>query len=826
MFNVQSNQRIKPMNDQQELIQENQQYVKGRLKSIFFQSNDSFYKVILISVKEANFDWKEHTITVTGDFANLQADTEYKFIGHVVDHPRYGTQFKADTYEVDMPDTSEGLVNYFSSDKFPGIGKKSAERIVKILGDDALNLLMQDPERAENLGLSPRQTKTLIEGVKDNNQADTIIIGLNNYGFSSKISAKIFAKYHEKSLNVINENPYQLSIEIDGIGFIKADQIAQQIGIEDDSSVRIQGAIFQVLNDLCYESGNTYATSRQVVERSIALLEKGRQTEIDPENVADQIIELEKKHRIVADQQHIYMRRLYRCEHGIANKVYTITTNEEQRNYDEQKLQKILRKVERHLGIQYDDVQQKAIFTAINSRCFLLTGGPGTGKTTIINGIVAVFAELNGIDLEKIRQQKDDSQIPILLAAPTGRAAKRMSETTGLPARTIHRLLGINGHDEDLSESKVDELSGDLLIIDETSMVDTELMDILLGAIPYNMQVIFVGDKDQLPSVGPGQVFADMLASDEIPKEELTRIYRQSDDSSIVELSHSIQQGELPADFMKQHADRSFIACNAFQVPDVLEQVVRLWISKGNSISDLQVLAPMYKGVAGIDNLNNRMQQIVNPAKPGRKEVQVNQQIFRIGDRVLQLVNDPEHNIFNGDIGKVIGIDIKNAKKHIPIDRIIVDFDGNEVTYEKRNWNQLTLAYCMSIHKSQGGEFPLIILPMVHQFSRMFARNLLYTAITRAKQKLVLLGEENAFKQSVEIISSNRQTGLKEMLLDVFGDSESAFDQNEIVEEKENEDEEKDEEPKSYILTSELIEKGKVEPMIGMDGIRPSDFME
>ena len=459
----------------------------------------------------------------------------------------------------------------------------------------------------------------------------------------------------------------------------------------------------------------------------------------------------------------------------------------------------------------------------------MLTGGPGTGKTTIINGIVAMFAELNGIDLERIRQQKDDSHLPILLAAPTGRAAKRMTETTGLPARTIHRLLGINGHDEELSESKVDELSGDLLIIDETSMVDTELMDVLLGAIPYNMQVIFVGDKDQLPSVGPGQVFADLLESDELPKKELTRIYRQSDDSSIVELSHSIQQGQLPPDFTQQHADRSFIACNAFQVPDVLKQVVQLWLSKGNSIDDLQVLAPMYKGVAGIDNLNNRMQAIVNPAKHGRKEVQVNQQVFRIGDRVLQLVNDPEHNIFNGDIGKVIGIDLKSAKNHVPTDKIIVDFDGNEVGYEKRNWNQLTLAYCMSIHKSQGGEFPLIILPMVRQFSRMFARNLLYTAVSRAKQKLVLLGEVEAFKKSVSIVSSNRQTGLKEMLWEAFGDHEKVNLIEDPVSEDESETVEADDQElnqNSNVLTNSMIESGKIDPLIGMNGIQPKDFME
>lgn len=809
---------------QQQLLHDEYQFVIGRVKSVFFQSNDSFYKVILVSVKRVNFDWKEHTITVTGEFPNLQEENKYRFIGHLVDHPRYGKQFKASTYEIDLPSTKEGLVNYFSSDKFPGIGKKSAQRIVKVLGDDALSLLIQDPERANGLGLSKRQSQILIDSIRKNNQTDGIVIELNKYGFSSKIAAKIFNKYHEKSLQIINENPYQLSIDIDGIGFVKADQIAQKIGIQDDAQVRIRGAIFQVLNDLCYGNGDTFASSKQVIEHSILLLEKGRHTRINAEDVADQIIELDKKHLIVVDHQHIYLRRLYHEEYGIADKIYAIMNNEnDHRQYDTAQLDKVLRRIERHLKMEYDETQRDAIFTAINSHCFLLTGGPGTGKTTIINGIVAVFAALNGIDLDKIKKQSKDSSMPILLAAPTGRAAQRMSETTGLPAKTIHRLLGINGHDEELSTSKVDELSGSLLIIDETSMVDTELMNILLKAIPYNMQVIFVGDKDQLPSVGPGQVFADLLSSDVIPKKELTKIYRQSDESSIVELSHAIQQGRLPAEFTRQYSDRSFIACNAFQVPCVLEQIVRSWVNKGNSIDDLQVLSPMYKGPAGIDNLNVHLQQIINPISHGRKEIEVNQQVFRIGDRVLQLVNDPEHNIFNGDIGKIVGIDLKSHKEHIPVDKIIVDFNGNEVSYEKKNWNQLTLAYCMSIHKSQGGEFPLVILPIVHQFSRMLARNLLYTAISRAKKKLVLLGEVNAFQKAVQIVSSNRQTGLRKMLKSF----EDQLCSNKCEGSKKNIDDLlEDNDQDQFVLTTSLIDSGKISPMIGMKGIKPSNKLD
>lgn len=819
-------------------------FVVGQVAQVFFQSSANFYKVLLVKIKDKNFDWSESTITVTGNFADIKEETPYRFSGRLVKHPKYGQQFQADNYQTEIPSSKEGIVTYLSSSQFPGIGEKTAERIVQKLGNDAVSVLLQDPNKAKKLGLNEKQQKSLLDNLEADQGIEQIIIGLNSLGFSSNMAARIYSYFQEDTLNTIHDDPYQLSIHINGIGFYRADQIAEQLGFKPDDSGRLRGAIFHVLFEYSSSEGNTFVPGDILLQKVQQLLEEGRNVEIDPNKIADELIKLVDQRKLAVENNNFYLKKYFYGEWDIATQLARLMQEDsEQPLADEKQLTADLSQIETQMNIEYDLFQRDAITKALTSKVFLLTGGPGTGKTTIINAIVALYAYENDIDLEAKR-------LPILLAAPTGRAAKRMSEMTGLPASTIHRLLGINGHEEQLPE-EVDELDGTLLIIDETSMVDTDLMKILLKSIPDAMQVIFVGDRHQLPSVGPGQVFADMLASDLLPKKELTKIYRQGEYSSIISLAHAVNQGELPVDFSQQQNDRSFIRCTAKQVPQVIAQVIEVALRKGNSKDDIQVLAPMYRGPAGIDSLNDLLQEIMNPHHTRQKEIEVRGHHLRIGDRVLQLVNDPEKNIYNGDIGKIVAIDIGDKGQKAGPDSVTISFEQNEVEVEKKDWNNLTLAYCLSIHKSQGGEFPIVILPMVPQFARMFARNLLYTAITRAKEKLILVGDLESFRRSISKVAQNRLTTLKQRLETELGDEKQvgASDDSTQLTQPAVQVERDGSQPKktkqdgtlgkntaeefnqrqvlneSYTLTLQLIESQNIDPMIGMDGVRPIDFM-
>ncbi|CAM3172939.1 SF1B family DNA helicase RecD2 [Lactiplantibacillus plajomi] len=819
-------------------------FVVGKVAAVFFSSNDSFYKVLLVKVSEQNIDWHEDEIVVTGNFADIQEETTYRFTGRTVRHPKYGVQFQADNYQNQTPTSRSGLIAYLSGSDFPGLGKQTATRIVDTLGEDAIDKILADPKVLKPIGLRKGVQQTLIDTLRVNNGLEQTIIGLNAYGFGSRLAAAIYAKYQADTLNVIQENPYQLVEDIKGVGFKKADQIAAQLKIDPQADSRLRAALLTEINEVCSQNGDTYTTAKPLLAATLRLLEDARHVQVDPQKIADQLVELAKQNKVVGDDNRIYLRDLYEAEWRIAEHLKRLLDADADTDFKPRAIDSAIEHVAKASHLTYDDSQTTALREAISAHVFLLTGGPGTGKTTIIRGLVALFAELHDVSLD-INQYKD-KPFPILLAAPTGRAAKRMAETTNLPASTIHRLLGLTGR-EDGPEQPAKDLEGGLLIIDEMSMVDTKLFELLLQAVPSHMQVILVGDKDQLPSVGAGQVFHDLLQMPDLPQIELDTIYRQDDHSSIIPLAHAIKDGHLPDDFMINQPDRSFIACNAFQVNHIVEQVVSKAKQKGFTADQVQILAPMYRGAAGIDQLNTTVQNIFNPLKSAQqKHLTYNGQDFRVGDKVLHLVNSPEDNVFNGDIGKVVGIDLaKDPHNESKKDQLTIAFDQNEVTYQRSDWNRLTLAYSMSIHKSQGSQFKMVILPMVPQFSRMLQRNLLYTAVTRAEEMLIMLGESQAFERSVTNESVNRQTTLTKRLRQVISgetavvttDSDTSAAEstatvastaatkvaaNEPVAEAAKST---DPGPHRHVLTTELVTMGTVDPMIGMSGIKPQDFM-
>ena len=798
----------------------------GQVQSEIFTSPDSFFKVLIVSVEEANFDWHEPEITVTGSFGDLSDDQTYRFEGKIVEHPRYGQQFQATSYHVNRPTSKDGLVDFLSGKQFTGIGKKTAEKIIDKLGTDAINKIIADPHVLDKLKLRKAVKDSLVDNLRANQGMDEIIIGLNDLGFGANLSSAIFDKYGEETLHIINENPYQLAAEIDGISFNRADQVAQKLGIATDDSRRIDAAIIQTLDDLTMETGDTFTTTKPLLQQTIQLLAQGSGGRVSTDLIANQIVELEKNQEISYADEKIYPTALYNAEWQIADHLHRLLTVDQEK-LPATTIEKTVTEVADQSGITYDQVQKEAIKTALNSKVMLLTGGPGTGKTTIIKGIVASYAKIHNLSLD-VNEYKEKS-FPVLLAAPTGRAAKRMSEATDLPASTIHRLLGLNGR-EMPTDMNARDLEGSLLIIDEMSMVDTLLFKTLIQAVPTSMHVVLVGDKDQLPSVGPGQIFHDLLDFAELPKVELTNIHRQAADSTIIPLAHAIKEGKLPSDLTNKMPDRSFISCHANQVPSVVQQIIDLSKKRDYSANDIQILAPMYRGQAGIDRLNELAQQAYNPPANGKQEVDFRGLTFRVGDKVLQLVNVPEKNIFNGDIGKITAIESGRTvgKKN---ESITVDFDGNEVSYSRMEWNQLRLAYCISIHKAQGSQFKMVLLPIVQQFSRMLQRNLLYTAITRAAEKLVLIGEPYAVVTSVKNEAVNRKTSLVDRLDKVWskhGELKSKLDHqtDSLTKElsspqpvqKENE-QLINNDAQQYILTADLINSETIDPLIGMENI-------
>ncbi|WP_085523266.1 SF1B family DNA helicase RecD2 [Tuberibacillus sp. Marseille-P3662] len=722
-------------------------YIKGTPYRVIFKNDDNAYTVMRVKVEETNEDLDDKDIAVIGHFPVIHMHESYHFTGTIQVHPRYGKQYEVQYYKKLLPESEEGMIQYLSGDLFPGIGQKTAESIIHTLGENAVSKIIDSPECLNDVPKLPDdKAKQLYNTLMEHQGLERIMLTLSKYGFGPQLSMKIYQTYGNETVEIINDNPYCLVHDVDGIGFQRSDELAQSLGMDRDHPNRIHAAMIYLLTEEAMNNGHVFLPIDDIIEATLKLLNQPTPI-INEGQVMQEIDVLEEEGKLVIEDEHIYLPSLYFAEKGVVTSISHLAEEPSpQAEFSETEFLEALGSLEERLDIQYAPSQRKAIQTALASPVMLLTGGPGTGKTTVIKGMVEVYAELNGLSLN-LKDYKDDEDYPFILIAPTGRAAKRMGESTGLPAVTIHRLLGWKGeagfdHDDE------NPIAGRLLIIDEMSMVDLWLTNQLFKSLPDNIQVVIVGDEDQLPSVGPGQVLKDFLDAEVIPTVRLTDIYRQEDGSSIIELAHHIKDGLIPETLTQPQIDRRFFKCRQRDIIDAICQVCENAVSKGYAPRDIQVLAPIYKGNAGIDAINQALQDLFNPDSDDKKTITYGDKVYRVGDKVLQLMNEPESNVFNGDIGEIVAI-IKAKETKDKIERVVVSFDGNEVSYVKKDLNQLTLAYCCSIHKSQGSEFPIVVLPIVKGYHRMLKRNIIYTAVTRSRSYLIICGDSSAFEQAI-----------------------------------------------------------------------------
>ncbi|WP_308555644.1 ATP-dependent RecD-like DNA helicase [uncultured Lactobacillus sp.] len=774
----------------------------GKVNGIVFENDKDLYKILDVEIIGSLENYSRDEIKVTGNFGDIQISASYRFDGKLVMHEKFGLQFRANSYKQVLPHEEGSLTKYLSSDKFPGIGKKAANTIIDELGLNALDILKEKPSKIDTLSLSRKQKDSLLSGLNSMDSYSEIVLKLAQYGINRRIAANIYQMYHGDSLKKLQTDPYAVINDVTGFGFKSADMLGKQLEIQDDDPRRINGAIYQVLIDALSSKGDTYVELKELLTEASKLLQIG---EFDP--IANCVIALQQKGKIIVDDNKAALQNIYQTEADIAHSMkYLVQSRRDQEDeqYSESEMDEAIKSAEKELQIKYDETQKLAIKNALNHPISILTGGPGTGKTTIINGILLALRKLAEIPASALYSEDP----PFLLAAPTGRAAKRMSEITGIGAKTIHRMLGLGIGDANAGE--LNELNGEILIIDEMSMVDMFLFKQLLSSINQVRHIVFVGDKDQLPSVGAGNVFSDLIKSQAFPTTILKQIHRQGDDSTIISLAHAVNEGIDEQALFKKTKNYSFISCRPDLVGDAVGQIVELALKRGFAKDDIQVLGAMYHGNGGVNNLNDIIQEIMNPPKAKSKSLEAHNETFRIGDRILQLQNNPEKDIYNGQIGKISSIDEENSKECM-----VAKFDDREVTFGRKDLNDLTRAYAITIHKSQGSEFPLVVLNLTMQNYVMLKRNLLYTAITRAEKNLVLVGDPRAFVAAFKTPGNDRKTGLAQKLRKQLGITD---EKKEPVKEKE-EGQAEPKKPEDYILTPEKIYSGEIDPMIGMKDI-------
>lgn len=737
--------------------------IKGYVDHIIYQNKDNGYAVLSMNVDD------EEEICV-GIFRGVDNGENLEITGEYVEHPSYGFQFKANSFKVVEPDDLLSMERYLGSGAIKGVGEALAKRIVKKFGKDTFRVIEEEPERlVEVKGISERIAQQITDQMIEKREIREAFLFLQKYGITNTLAVKIYEKYGMGMYGILKENPYRLAEDIQGVGFRLADEIAEKIGIHTDSDYRIRSGILYTLLQASLE-GHMFLPMRVLVRRSADLLQ------VPEEAIRAQIQNLHMDHKVVVkkatDEPEVYAFSYYYAELNCARMLreLNVLMESELLDSEEKRIETILQRILKEQGLELDELQKNAVLECVKHGIMILSGGPGTGKTTTINTIIRYF---------------DEEGMDILLAAPTGRAAKRMTEATGYEARTIHRMLEINGGMEDGSRARFERngenpLEADVVIIDEMSMVDIYLFQSLLEAVSVGTRLILVGDVDQLPSVGPGQVLQDLIESKSFPTVMLKKIYRQAGESDIVMNAHRINMGQKIA-LNNKSKDFFFLPRNDVQV--IYKHMIQLITEKlpryvEAQPYDIQVLTPMRKGSLGVETLNEILQRYLNPADPSKQEHMTGERIFREGDKVMQIKNnyqleweivsqygiriDSGSGVFNGDIGTIRRIREESST-------VQVEYDEHRlVEYTFSQLDEIELAYAITIHKSQGSEYPAVLLPLLSGPKMLMNRNLLYTAVTRARKCVTILGSQEVVDGMIENENQyHRYTGLGRRILEL-----------------------------------------------------------
>ena len=712
-------------------------YIKGKIKKLIYYNNDSGYVVALFRVRETNDvkmqDKLNKSITITGIFTDASIDIPMTLYGEFKSNEKYGMQYVVESYEVDKPTTKDAIIEFLSSKFIDGCGERTAKKIVEHFGEKTLDIIKNSQDSLLEIdGMTAIKAAKIHNSLINYDKSSDAILQLQNLGFSIEECSKIYNHFKLKIDAIFGDDFYDLKEIID---FNKLDSIYIN-NYGKDTLVRMYACIIESMQILSNLIGDTYYFKEQVIN----VLNKNFNIEVSEEAFYELLDALQKLEKVVIDGDKIYLKKYYDKEINIARVLKTIDS------FNPQEL-------ETRLHIDYNLDQERAIKGALNNNITIISGGPGTGKTTIINAIVRLY-------IEEKRLGPQDILETIALLAPTGRASKKLATSTHLPAYTIHRYLKWYKDSNDFYYNEYNKTSHKLIIVDEVSMIDIDLFNAMLNGISPNVKLVLVGDTFQLPSVGPGLVLNDLIASDYFNFVPLNQIYRQSDNSYIPYLAKDIKNNEINEEILSKKDDYTFFQAKGNSIKDAIKEIIKISINKGINETNMQILAPMYKGENGIDNLNIILQSIYNPKSDSKNEINYIDVTYREGDKVLQLVNDLDNNVFNGDIGYI---------KSINGNKINIDFEGNVVEYEKKDLKEIKHAYAITIHKSQGSEFEHVIMPICNNYFKMLYNKLIYTGVSRAKKSLTIVGEVESFVRGVQNnYSANRKTTLKDKIIDVY----------------------------------------------------------